>query len=149
MAYQYKESGLDNVFLENGFTVHQTPYGEGVSIANTSDLHAIIGGWLVSLPKRLVGAELRFLRLEMELTQRDLAGLLGQEEQALRRWEKARTRTINGSADLLLRALYNEYVGGDGTVRRMVDRLAELNVVEFPRAVLREIDDHWSLAQTC
>ena len=146
MAYHYKESGLDNVYLENGFKVHQTPYGEGVSIANAEGLHQMIGEWLVSVPKRLNGAELRFLRLEMELTQRDLGALLGQDEQAVRRWEKYRTRPINGSADRLLRALYNEYVGGDGTVRRMVDRLAELNVIEAPKVTLKEHDDHWSLA---
>lgn len=146
MAYHYKESGLDNVYLENGFRVHQTPYGEGISIQNTDGLHRMIGQWLVSVPKKLTGAELKFLRLEMELTQRDLGGLLAQEEQAIRRWEKCRTRPINGSADRLLRALYNEYIGGDGTVRSMVDRLAELNVVEHPRAVLRETHDQWLVA---
>lgn len=146
MAYHYTDSGLDNVYLENGYTIHQTPYGEGISIANTAKLHRLIGDWLVSLPKALTGAELRFLRLELELTQRDLAAMLNQQEQAVRRWEKYRNKEINGSADYLLRALYKEYTGGDGSVRRMVDRLAELNVVEKPQVCLREIDDHWNVA---
>jgi putative transcriptional regulator len=33
MAYHYTECGLDNVYLENGFTVHKTAYGRGVSIS--------------------------------------------------------------------------------------------------------------------
>ena len=57
MAYHYKESGLDNVYLENGFTIHKTPYGEGVSIQDTAGLHKAIGVWLVEAPKP-VGASL-------------------------------------------------------------------------------------------
>lgn len=130
MAYHYIDSGLDNVWLENGYTVHQTPYGEGISIQDTDGLHRAIGEWLISLPKPLNGAELRFIRLEMELTQRDLASILGADEQAVRRWEKYRTKAVNGPADRLLRAVYGEYLHGDGSVRRMVDRLAQLNQVE-------------------
>ena len=32
MAYHYTESGLRNVWLENGYTVRQTPYGETIAI---------------------------------------------------------------------------------------------------------------------
>src|SRR3954471_21865333 len=127
MAYHYQESGLENVYLENGYTIHQTPYGEGVSIHDTEGLHKAVGQWLVSVPKALNGAEVRFLRLEMELTQRNLAAILGSTEQTVRLWEKNRGEAIPGSADRLLRALYSEYIGGDGSVRRMVDRLAALD----------------------
>lgn len=146
MAYHYTESGLDNVFLENGYTVHKTPYGEGVSIKDTAGLHKLIGRWLINLPKRLNGAELRFLRLEMDMTQRSLAAIIGQDEQAVRRWEKNRTRPINGSADLLLRALYAEYIDGNVKIREAVDRLAELDQIEYAEARLCESGDHWSMA---
>ena len=146
MAYHYKESGLDNVYLENGFKIVQTPYGEAVSIANTDGLHKLIADWIVNVPKRLNGAELRFLRLYLEQTQRDLAGLLGHDEQSIRRWEKARTKPIHGSVDRLIRALVNECHNGDGSVRRMLDRLAQLNVVEAPKVRLREHSDEWALA---
>src|ERR1700730_8979774 len=109
--YHYIESGLDNIFLENGFRVHKTPYGEGVSIENTEGLHKAIGRWLVALPKPLNGAELRFLRLEMEAPHRGLAAILGTKEQTLRLWERSRKKAMPGSADRLLRALYSEYVG--------------------------------------
>jgi putative transcriptional regulator len=148
--YQYRESGLDNIFLENGFHIHKTPYGEGVSIQDTAGLHKAIGRWLISLPKPLNGAELRFLRLEMETTQRDLAGFIGTSEQTLRLWEKHRNKALPnsgalpGSADLLLRAIYSEYIGGDGTVRRMVDRLSQLNQIETAQEVhFRETNRGW------
>jgi putative transcriptional regulator len=128
--YHYKESGLDNIWLVNGYTAHQTPYGEGISIHNTVGLNRAIGQWLVSLPKPLNGAEFRFLRFEMELTQKHLGALLGADEQAVRRWEKYRTKPIHGAADRLLRAIYSEYTDGDGSVRAMVDRLTSLREIE-------------------
>jgi putative transcriptional regulator len=152
--YHYKESGLDNIFLENGYRVHKTPYGEGVSIQDTAGLHKAIGRWLISLPKPLNGAELRFLRLEMEATQRDLAAVIGTSEQSLRLWEKHRKKAlpntvgVPGSADRLLRAIYSEYVGGDGTVRRMLDRLAQLNQVETTQAQFRETNRGWKQRST-
>ena len=145
MAHHYHDSGLDNVFLENGYTVHQTPYGEGLSIQDTAGLHKVIGRWLIELPKPLDGAELRFLRMEMELTQRDLAGILGTTEQTLRLWEKHRHKAMNGSADRLLRALYSEFIGGDGSVRAMVDRLAHLDQLGATEARLRETDHGWQI----
>lgn len=143
MAYHYLESGLDNVWLENGYTIHETPYGEGVSIQNTEGLHKAIGEWIIDQPRPLNGAELRFLRLEMELTQRDLAGILGAEEQAVRRWEKARKKVVNGPADRLLRAFYSEYLNGDGSVREIVDRLAALNVIDRAEVRFCETDKGW------
>jgi putative transcriptional regulator len=124
--YQYKESGLSNVYLDNGYRVNRTPYGEGISIIDTESLHKAIGHRLVTMQSPLNGAELRFLRLEMETTQKDLAGMLGTTEQTLRLWEKNRTKSINGTADRLLRALYSDYAGGKGSVRRMLKRLADI-----------------------
>ncbi|TWP39194.1 transcriptional regulator, partial [Xylella fastidiosa subsp. fastidiosa] len=37
--YHYTESGLGNVWLRNGFTVHKTPYGDGIAIDNLPSLH--------------------------------------------------------------------------------------------------------------
>lgn len=146
MAYHYKESGLDNVFLENGYTVHQTPYGEGVSIKDTDGLHRLIGEWLAAVPKKLNGAEFRYLRLQMEMSQRSIAALLGAEEQAVRRWEKYRTKPVNGPADRMIRLLYSEYVGGNVRIREAVDRLAELDQIDHAELRIVEDHDHWKAA---
>ena len=143
MNYHYMDSGLDNVWLVNGFSKLQTAYGKGVTIENIDSLHSAIGRWLIETPKPLNGAELRFLRLHMELTQNRLAKLLGVDEQAVRRWEKARSRAIHGAADRLLRGLYGEYAGGDGSLRRMVDRLAELDQLHSERGFFGETAEGW------
>lgn len=144
MAYHYTESGLDNVWIENGYTVHETAYGTGLSIQDTEGLHRAIGHWLISLPKPLNGAEVRFLRLEMDTTQKNLAAFLGVDEQAVRRWEKARNKPVsNGSADRLLRAIYSEYVDKKGDVYRMIQRLAELDQIEPTSGRFLETDTGW------
>jgi DNA-binding transcriptional regulator YiaG len=130
MVYRYTESGLDNVFLDGGVTIHKTPYGKGVSIQNTAGLHKVIGQWLIARPLPLNGAELRFLRTEMELTQRALAGILGTSEQTLRLWEKARGKFITGSADRLLRTVYSEFLGNNVHIRQMLQKLADLDRLE-------------------
>lgn len=143
MAYHYTESGLDTVWLENGYTLHQTPYGDGVSIGDSEGLHKAIGAWLVSLQKPFTGAELRFIRLEMELTQHDLADMLGIEEQAVRRWEKSRDKKFHGAADRLLRAIFTEHLHKTGSVRKMVERLSNLNEIETAEIHFRETADGW------
>jgi putative transcriptional regulator len=146
MAYHYTESGLDNVWLDNGYQIRRTAYGEGVSITNTEDLHRAIGRWLIALPKPMNGAELRFIRLEMELTQKELAHAIGADEQAVRRWEKHRTKEINGPADRLIRLLYNEAVNKTAaSARKLVDRLTRLDEVDPPKVSFREIGKRWQL----
>ncbi|MDP2120685.1 MAG: helix-turn-helix domain-containing protein [Hoeflea sp.] len=143
MAYHYTESGLDTVWLENGYTLHQTAYGEGVSIGDSEGLHKAIGGWLVTAPRPFSGAELRFIRLEMELTQRQLADMLGVEEQAVRRWEKSRGKGFHGAADRLLRAIYAEYLDKTGSVRRMVERMTGANQLEAAEGHFRHTSSGW------
>ena len=45
------------------------------------------------------GAELRFLRFRLDLSQKQLAGIVGSAEQNIRRWEKARKQPIPGPAE--------------------------------------------------
>jgi putative transcriptional regulator len=123
--YHYTDSGLDNVVLESGYREVNTEYGNGVSIDNLDALHLAIGKWLLNVPKQLNGAEFRFLRHEMDLSQTRLAYLLGEKEQNIGRWERARARPINPSADKVIRILYSEFIGGNQTLRELIEKLAE------------------------
>jgi len=139
--YHYKESGLDNVFLGNGYRVHETRYGEGVSISESAALHRAIGKWLILLPKPLNGAELRFLRVEMDTTQKHLAAITGATEQTLRLWEKHRRKAIPGPADRLVRILYSEFTGGDGSVWRRLERLAAVEPLEHADGCFQQAEN--------
>ena len=86
--YHYRECGLPNVYLMNGYREIETPYGRGVSIEDVKGLHMAISHALVDEKPSLTGPEVRFIRKFLELTQTQLADLLGVEDQSVRRWEK-------------------------------------------------------------
>jgi DNA-binding transcriptional regulator YiaG len=110
-------------------------------------LHAAIAKWIVERPRPMTGAELRFIRTQMNMTQRNLAAALGSDEQSVRRWEKARGDAVtNGAADRLVRLMYCDYVGGDGKLRAIIDRLAELDQVEYEDGRFSEDEGHWRVA---
>ena len=86
--YHYRESGLSNVYLVNGYREIETSYGRGVSIEDVEGLHMAIAHALIEEKPSLTGPEVRFIRKLLELTQTQLAQLLGVEDQSVRRWEK-------------------------------------------------------------
>jgi putative transcriptional regulator len=55
--YHYLECGLPKIWLENGYQLHETPYGESLAIDDLAGLHRAIGRSLARKPK-LTGAEL-------------------------------------------------------------------------------------------
>lgn len=101
----YTASGLDDVYLMNGFTIEETAYGRGTAIEGVDALHAALAQHLVIHRKRLSAKEFRFLRRQMDMTQAELAGRLGLDAQTVARYEKGET-AISGPADLALRFVY-------------------------------------------
>src|SRR5260370_23781318 len=88
--YHYRESGLSNVWLVNGFDWVETPYGKAVRIRNPDGLQRTIAEAIAAKPGELSGEEFRFLRKTMNLSQHVLAGMLGHEEQTVAIWAKRR-----------------------------------------------------------
>jgi DNA-binding transcriptional regulator YiaG len=103
--YLYKECGLDNIYLQNGFSIEKIDGDETVSIHNVDGLWKAIGLSLVTRKKTLSPKEIRFLRNQMGKTQSDLARLLRVDDQTVARWEKKKSK-IPGPADLGLRMLF-------------------------------------------
>jgi DNA-binding transcriptional regulator YiaG len=122
VPYHYTECGLRNVWLQSGYTVHKTPYGKGVSIRDVDGLHALIGRSLANKPK-LSGAELRFLRKELGLSQAALGRLVGTSEQNVSLWE--RRGRIPKASDRLVRLIYVEKTSGNVKVRELIERLSD------------------------
>jgi len=129
MSYHYTESGLDNVWLENGFKIeNHRNYGELISIVNPRGLHEAIGRWLVVQPRTLTGAEFRFLRTELDLSQRSLGEILGTTEQAIAKWEKNRKKPLaNKPAERLLRLAFINYLDGHPEFSAIIDRITRLD----------------------
>jgi putative transcriptional regulator len=118
--YRYAESGLTNIYLQGGVTRHRTQEGSFVKISDTTGLHRAIARWLVEGCTPLRGAQLCFLRQEMNFTQGELAALLRARRQTLSLWERSRV-PMPPTADRQLRALYAQCVA-DGCQPALPDR---------------------------
>jgi len=123
--YHYTECGLDNVYLAGGVDFVDGPQGKQVIIRQIDGLHDAIGRLIVNGKRNLSGKELRFLRHEMLMSQATLAALLDVAEQTVHRWEAGKS-DVPKPAEALIRLLFNEHLGEDGTVKSALRRIAAL-----------------------
>lgn len=142
--YHYTECGLPSVWLANGFTHHDTPYGGATAIENVEGLHRTIGMYLVHRKVYLTGCEFRFLRKELDLSQNALARYFGNDAQSVAGWEK-RGR-VPKWADRFLRAIYREHTEGNAHIRDIVARLNDMDQQEQERQVFEETPEGWRAA---
>ena len=143
-SHHYRECGLDNVYLRNGFFVEETRHGRTVRIQDMDGLHLAIGTHLVRAKRDFTGAELRFLRHELGLSQRLLGLLLGKSGQSVARWEKGLSR-IDGAADRLVRLLYAQHTGGNEKIKDVLQGLAALDNRIAEDIRFEDTDEGWRL----
>lgn len=143
--YHYRECGLRNVWLANGYDEHDTPYGAGIAIHDVEGLHRAIARGIVNKGGRLTGSELRFLRQEMDLSQAKLAAMLGNEAQTVALWEKRSSQPK--IADRFIRAIYREMNEGNAHIRAMIERLADSDVADNEARIVAQQDEGgWKVA---
>ncbi|MDP1716907.1 MAG: transcriptional regulator, partial [Burkholderiales bacterium] len=117
---KYTGCGLRNVWLQNGYAMKQTPHGKAVAIQDVEGLHRVLAKMITRKP-RLTGAEFRFVRKELDLSQAALARMFGCEAQTIALWEKNKVR-VPKLADRMLRLIYQEHVEGNVKIREMIER---------------------------
>ena len=105
--YHYTESGLSHVYLVNGFNIEVIDGEEYTSIDNMNGLHNIIAQAIVDSSSPLTNEQFKFLRVELNLSQRSLAISFGVDEQTIARYEKNKTK-IPRTTDASLRSIYME-----------------------------------------
>lgn len=138
----YTLCGLDDVYLLSGYEWHETPHGRALAVRNLDGLHRVIGEHLTSDRKVLTGKEIRFLRKQMDLTQSQLATILGMSAQQVARWEKGQSETP-GPADLLIRVLFKQHLGDDLSVRKLAEALADTEDRPGEGQVFEQVNDDW------
>jgi DNA-binding transcriptional regulator YiaG len=144
--YQYKGTGLDNIYLANGFD--SVPYGDeiAISVMNVEGLHRAIATHLICHSTKLGGKEIRFLRNEIDFPQSALAKLLGVDVQTVANWEKG-IHAINGAAERLLRLFVGErLLNRKGKVGKLLEQYATLTNHFEERLCFMETDDGWKEA---
>jgi DNA-binding transcriptional regulator YiaG len=121
----WRECGLDNIFLLNGFTREIMDGEEYVTVENLDGLWKAVGLHLVAKQKTLGPREVRFLRHHMDLTQAELARYLRVSDQTVARWEKGET-PLPGPADVAIRSAYLASAAVQPEGRKILDRLLEM-----------------------
>lgn len=145
--FKYTGAGLDNVYLMNGYTVHEYGDEEAVSIDDAQDLHRAIASSLVHKTSELTGREFRFLRIEMDLTQFRLARMLGVSDQAVANWEKEVTSSVPPAAERLMRLCARErLLNENGKLAIILEELAELDNKQMERMCFEETHGVWAEA---
>lgn len=147
--YHYTECGLSHVYLLNGHHEESSDYGVVTSISNIAGLHDAIGKTIVSkTTEPLSGDEVRFLRKEIDLSQKNLGALLGVEDQTVARWEKG-TVMIPRAADILLRGLYMEAKFNACNLSTLVNSLGQREAKQtMQRLEMQELENtHWVVAE--
>ena len=144
-GYNYQECGLPNVWLLNGYHFEKTPYGKGVNIQDLEGLHRCIAQLLVDKPDPLTGAEFRFLRLELDLSQRWLGELFGKEERQVRNWETA--AEVSEPYNRMIRHIYLERIDPSSSFEGLFERLRSLDVAWHERMqFIPDQDGNWQSA---
>lgn len=111
--YRYKESGLDNVFLQN-IPVYECSCGVLFpSIFRVSLLNELISKTLLKKPALLNGSEIKFLRKSLYMSSKDFARKLGVEKTTFSKWENDLQRHRE-PFDRFIRLLYVSYKGIKG-----------------------------------
>jgi len=135
---QLETTGLPNLFLEDGFEYRDSSEGRILFVHDIPGLFAAIGE-AVARKRDLSGAEVRFLRKRLELSQAELARCLQTSEQTVSLWERGKVR-IPGSESLLLRVLYLERMRREPSAWHLAGS-ADAGAAE--RLVFRQTADGW------
>jgi putative transcriptional regulator len=120
--YQFTESGLKNIWLRNGYREHETSFGKAITIDHMDRLLRVIAAHVVAKRNGLTGPEVRFLRQELDISQLELAGLVGVQGQTVSLWERTRQK-IPKAPDAILRALVREQSKSQVRLRDLLDNI--------------------------
>jgi len=140
--FHYRMSGLDDVYLRSGYRLHDD--GD-VVIEDMDGLHRAIGLHLACNKKTLTGREIRFLRHEMDASQKCLATVLRVSDQTLARWEKGEI-PIGDPEELLLRLTYLGHIGGQLNIPELSKRITEMDESSMSKEFFEKTDEGWKSA---
>lgn len=147
--YHYNESGLPNVFLKNGFKVGVEQDEQYTSIEDIDGLHQAIAEALITSQCPLSNHAFKFIRIELNTSQKALAIRFGVSEQTIARYEKGQS-DIPRTTDAALRAMYLETIRKPLHFLSLLELLAngEAEAEEQLKFLLEEKQDKWHLYQS-
>ena len=135
--YRWDDLGLKNVWLENGYTLQDTAYGQTVSFEDLEGLTRAVCVALARKPGKLSGVEFRYVRQAgLRMSQPSLGKLIGIDAQSIARWEKS--GKVPKWANRMIRVIFESHADGDATARRVVSRINDVDRLINQRIVLEQ-----------
>jgi DNA-binding transcriptional regulator YiaG len=122
--YHYTDGGLRNIWLANGYERVETPYGKALIIQDLPGLTRAICKALIRKNSKLTGAEFRYLRQAMLMSQASLGRTLGRTDQAIAGWEK--NSKVPKFADQMLRVVYAAHADGNEQVKNIIHAMNDV-----------------------
>lgn len=120
-AFQYKDCGLDYIWLLNGFDRIDDPdFGVAVSIHDVEGLNKAIAIGIIKKVPFIRGQEVRFLRSQLKFNQSEMGNLVRHDMRTIQRWEEKRNEPIPADIDRFLRFFYTAYIGGKDNIAHKV-----------------------------
>ena len=62
-------------------------------------------------------------------------------------WERARDRPVNPSADKVIRSFYSEFIGGNATLRQLIEALADRDDRQAAELRLTPTKKGWAVTE--
>lgn len=87
--HHFKDSGLENVWLQDGYRTGTDKFGSYVSIDDIPGLYRAIAIALAHGGGFLCAGGMRLLRQQLDMTQKELAEKIGRSEQTILLWERS------------------------------------------------------------
>jgi len=122
--YHYTDGGLRNIWLANGYGRLETRYGKALTIQDLPGLTRAICKALIRKNSKLTGAEFRYLRQAMLMSQTSLGRTLGRTDQAIAGWEK--NSKVPKFADQMLRVVYAAHADGNEQVKNIIHAMNDV-----------------------
>jgi putative transcriptional regulator len=138
---RFTDGGLRNVYLQNGYIEQDTPYGKGVSYHDLDGLIKAICLALTKKPGKLTGAEFRYIRNNMLMSQKSLGEMLGCSEQAIAKWEKL--GKIPKVADGIIRMIYAAKNDGHEKIITSIEYLNLFDRIANSKIIISEKRKKW------
>jgi DNA-binding transcriptional regulator YiaG len=137
--YHYTDGGLRNIWLANGYEQMETPYGMAITIQDLPGLSRAICKALIRKKSKLTGAEFRYLRQAMLLSQSSLGRTLRRTDQAIAGCEN--DSKVPKFADQMLRVFYAAHADGNEQVKNIIHALNDVErTIHF---VMTETKQGW------
>lgn len=140
--YQYKETGMDNVWLVNGHTTVEGPGGTTVQVMSVRQLEKALAQILVQSEAALSGRALRFLRLQLGLQRTEMGRIIGVGAETIIQWEKEIT-VLPVAADFLARVVYVSQLTPSVTAAALLEQMETVKRGKQPRLVCCFEHDEW------